>query len=77
MIEEIAAGVVLVLSAFFIYVSFISWMGLKQRKYIFLTFVFIVFLMKGVSYILGLPVYIYASLDAVVLVFLYLVIVSR
>jgi hypothetical protein len=77
MLEEIAAGVVLVLSIFFIYVSMISWKRMREKKYIFLTFVFLVFFMKGISYILLLPFYIYPSLDAFVLIFLYLVIVLR
>ncbi len=50
---------------------------MKERKYIFLAFIFIVFLLKGISYLFFTADYIYPSLDAIILVFLYLVIVSR
>ncbi|MBD6955377.1 MAG: hypothetical protein ACPLVI_00855 [Thermoplasmata archaeon] len=77
MLDEIAAGIVIVLSAFFLYVSLISWRNMKERKYIFLAFIFIVFLLKGISYFFFTADYLYPSLDAIILVFLYLVIVSR
>ncbi len=77
MIEEIASGILIVLSLFFIYISLISWKNMKERKYIFLLFVFFIFFLKGISYLLVLPFYIYPSLDALVLIFLYMVIISR
>ncbi|MEM4395871.1 MAG: hypothetical protein QXW48_04750, partial [Thermoplasmata archaeon] len=73
MIEEIFAGILIVLSIFFIYISINSWRIMRERKYLFLMFVFFVFLLKGISYIFLMPSYIYPTLDAIVLIFLYIV----
>jgi len=83
MIAEILAGILLSLSIFFLYLGIRSWRNMREKRFIYLSFVFFIFSLKSIIFIISdftgisFPIWYYFIPDIAALIILYLTLILR
>lgn len=83
MVSEIMAGILLVLSLFFLYISMRSWKNVRERIFIYISFVFFGFFLISIIFMVSLllnisvPMWLYFVIDIAILLILYITLVLR